>query len=100
MSHYLQSRCLILTSVRPRIATTGGDTLFTSQVAALRRLSPQFVAFLRTLKAVHSGLYSTVVVQLSRMNNDFPAHTGVEQAEFSRTGKRGGVVRRQPVEHM
>ncbi|KAI0308032.1 TauD-domain-containing protein [Multifurca ochricompacta] len=35
--------------------TTGGDTLFTSQVSTLRRLSPQFVAFLRTLKAVHSG---------------------------------------------
>jgi len=58
---------------------TGGDTLFSSQVAALRRLSPQFVAFLRNLKAVHSG---------------------VAQAEFSRTGKRGGVVRRQPVEHI
>ncbi|KAF8530947.1 TauD-domain-containing protein [Gautieria morchelliformis] len=59
--------------------TTGGDTLFSSQVAALRRLSPQYVSFLRTLKAVHSG---------------------VEQAEFSRAGKRGGVVRRQPVEHI
>ncbi|KAG7098939.1 hypothetical protein E1B28_000829 [Marasmius oreades] len=59
--------------------STGGDTLFTSQVSTLRRLSPQFVAFLRTLKAVHSG---------------------VEQAEFSRSGKRGGVVRREPVEHV
>lgn len=56
---------------------TGGDTLFTSQVATLRKLSPQFVAFLRTLKAVHSG---------------------VEQADFSRSGKRGGIVRREPVE--
>ena len=58
---------------------TGGDTLFTSQVAALKRLSPQYVAFLRTLKAVHSG---------------------VEQAEFSRAGRRGGTVRREPVENI
>ncbi|KII93696.1 hypothetical protein PLICRDRAFT_35916 [Plicaturopsis crispa FD-325 SS-3] len=57
----------------------GGDTLFTSQVSTLRKLSPQFVAFLRTLKAVHSG---------------------VEQAEFSRAGKRGGIVRREPVENV
>ncbi len=59
--------------------TTGGDTLFTSQVSALKKLSPQFVAFLRTLKAVHSG---------------------VEQAEHSRAGKRGGIVRREPVENV
>lgn len=58
---------------------TGGDTLFTSQVAALKRLSPQYVAFLRTLKAVHSG---------------------VAQAEFSRAGRRGGTVRREPVENV
>ncbi|EJD55638.1 TauD-domain-containing protein [Auricularia subglabra TFB-10046 SS5] len=58
---------------------TGGDTLFLSQVAALKRLSPQFVAFLKTLKAIHSG---------------------VEQANYSRSGKRGGVVRREPVEHV
>ncbi|THH29740.1 hypothetical protein EUX98_g4448 [Antrodiella citrinella] len=57
----------------------GGDTLFTSQVSTLKKLSPQFVAFLKTLKAVHSG---------------------VEQAEFSRSGKRGGVVRREPVEYV
>jgi sulfonate dioxygenase len=59
--------------------TTGGDTLFTSQISTLRKLSPSFVAFLRTLSAVHSG---------------------VEQAEFSRSGKRGGIVRREPVEHV
>ncbi|KAF9243831.1 TauD-domain-containing protein [Melanogaster broomeanus] len=59
--------------------TTGGDTLFTSQVSTLKKLSPSFVAFLRTLSAVHSG---------------------VEQANFSRSGKRGGVVRREPVEHV
>lgn len=59
--------------------TTGGDTLFTSQVSTLKKLSPSFVAFLRTLSAVHSG---------------------VEQANFSRSGKRGGVVRRDPVEHI
>ncbi|THH04750.1 hypothetical protein EW145_g5291 [Phellinidium pouzarii] len=58
---------------------TGGDTLFTSQVSTLKKLSPAFVAFLKTLKAVHSG---------------------VEQAEFSRSGRRGGVVRREPVEHV
>ncbi|EKM60786.1 uncharacterized protein PHACADRAFT_246914 [Phanerochaete carnosa HHB-10118-sp] len=57
---------------------TGGDTVFTSQVTTLRRLSPDFVAFLRTLRATHS------------------AH---EQAEFSRAGNRGGVVRREPVVH-
>ncbi|KAF5377621.1 hypothetical protein D9615_005108 [Tricholomella constricta] len=59
--------------------TTGGDTLFTSQVSTLKKLSPQFVAFLRTLKALHSG---------------------VEQADFSRTGRRGGIVRREPVENV
>ncbi|KAG6919601.1 hypothetical protein DXG01_004265 [Tephrocybe rancida] len=58
---------------------TGGDTLFTSQVSILKKLSPQFVAFLRTLKAVHSG---------------------VEQADFSRAGNRGGIVRREPVENI
>ncbi|TFL06360.1 hypothetical protein BDV98DRAFT_559272, partial [Pterulicium gracile] len=59
--------------------TTGGDTLFTSQISTLKRLSPPFVAFLRTLKAIHSG---------------------VEQANFSKSGKRGGIVRREPVEHV
>ncbi|KIM48317.1 hypothetical protein M413DRAFT_440038 [Hebeloma cylindrosporum] len=58
---------------------SGGDTLFTSQVSTLKRLSPQFVAFLRTLKAVHSG---------------------VEQAEYSKAGRRGGTVRRDPVENI
>jgi sulfonate dioxygenase len=61
------------------LPTTGGDTLFSSQVATLEKLSPQFVAFLRTLKAVHSGF---------------------TQAEFSRSGKRGGIVRREPVENI
>ncbi|CAL1696245.1 unnamed protein product [Somion occarium] len=59
--------------------SSGGDTLFTSQVSALKRLSPQFVAFLKTLKAVHSG---------------------VEQADFSRSGRRGGAIRRDPVEYI
>lgn len=53
--------------------------MFTSQESTLKKLSPQFVAFLKTLKAVHSG---------------------VEQADFSRSGRRGGVVRREPVEHV
>jgi sulfonate dioxygenase len=61
----------------PRPAGTPSLTRGRSQVQALRKLSPQFVAFLRTLKAVHSG---------------------VEQAEFSRRGNRGGIVRREPVE--
>jgi len=59
--------------------STGGDTLFTSTVQALKKLSPQFVGFLKTLKAVHSG---------------------IEQANYSRSGKRGGIVRREPVEHV
>ncbi|RDX56228.1 TauD-domain-containing protein [Lentinus brumalis] len=59
--------------------TSGGDTLFTSQVSTLSRLSPQFVDFLKTLKATHSGF---------------------EQAEFSRSGRRGGVVRREPVQNV
>ena len=57
---------------------TGGDT-FTSQVSALKELSPRFAAFLRTLKAVHSG---------------------VEQANFSCSGHRGTIVRRDPVENV
>ncbi|KAG8713325.1 hypothetical protein FRC08_013388 [Ceratobasidium sp. 394] len=59
--------------------SSGGDTAFVSQVQALKKLSPPFVAFLRTLTAVHSG---------------------VQQAEYSRSGRRGGVVRRDPVEHV
>lgn len=37
------------------------------------------MAFLKTLKAVHSG---------------------VEQVEFSKKGRRGGIVRRDPVENV
>ncbi|KDQ11595.1 hypothetical protein BOTBODRAFT_35260 [Botryobasidium botryosum FD-172 SS1] len=58
---------------------TGGDTLFVSQIATLKHLSAPFVEFLRTLKAVHSG---------------------VPQAEYSRAGRRGGTVRREPVENV
>ena len=58
---------------------TGGDTLFTSQVGTFKKLSAPIQAFLKTLKAVHSG---------------------VEQANFSRSGRRGGVVRREPVENV
>ncbi|KAJ3487019.1 hypothetical protein NLI96_g3817 [Meripilus lineatus] len=53
----------------------GGDTLFASQVEAYNRLSPAFQQILHGLRAVHSA---------------------VPQAEFSR--KRGGPVRREPVE--
>lgn len=34
---------------------TSGDTIFTSQVNTLKRLSLDFVAFTKTFKAVHSG---------------------------------------------
>jgi len=37
---------------------TGGDTLYSSQVANLRTLSPVMADFLRTLKATHSGFDS------------------------------------------
>ncbi|CAE6444572.1 unnamed protein product [Rhizoctonia solani] len=59
--------------------TCGGDTNFVSQVQALKKLSPPLVEFLKTLKAVHSG---------------------VRQAQNSRAGHRGGIVRRDPVEHV
>jgi taurine dioxygenase/sulfonate dioxygenase len=52
----------------------GGDTAFVNQVEAYNRLSEPLKQFLHGLKATHSG---------------------VEQAEFSRS--RGGVVRREPV---
>ncbi|THH30389.1 hypothetical protein EUX98_g3798 [Antrodiella citrinella] len=53
----------------------GGDTLFSSQVEAYNRLSPEFKKRLEGLRAVHSA---------------------VPQAEASR--QRGGPVRREPVE--
>ncbi|ODN94328.1 hypothetical protein L198_05185 [Cryptococcus wingfieldii CBS 7118] len=56
---------------------TGGDTVYVSQTEAYNRLSPSFRAYLETLTVIHSG---------------------VEQAEFSRRGNRGGVVKREPVE--
>jgi sulfonate dioxygenase len=58
---------------------TGGDTLYVSQVEAYNRLSPSFQAYLETLSVVHSG---------------------VEQANYSRAGGRGGVVKREPVENV
>ncbi|KAH8827342.1 hypothetical protein DL96DRAFT_1669910 [Flagelloscypha sp. PMI_526] len=58
---------------------SGGDTLFTSQILALKKLSPQIIEFLRTLTALHSG---------------------VEQAQHARDGLYGGTLRRQPVEHV
>ncbi|CAE6513911.1 unnamed protein product, partial [Rhizoctonia solani] len=61
--------------------SSGGDTLFVSQVLALKKLSPPSIEFLRTLKAVHSS---------------------VIQARESREGCRTGgqrAVRRDPVEH-
>ncbi|OCF72416.1 hypothetical protein I204_06795 [Kwoniella mangroviensis CBS 8886] len=58
---------------------SGGDTGYVSQVEAYKRLSPPFQQFLETLSVVHSG---------------------VAQADFSRAGNRGGVVRREPVENV
>ncbi|KAJ2915351.1 hypothetical protein MD484_g5061, partial [Candolleomyces efflorescens] len=55
--------------------TLGGDTLFSSQVEAYNRLSDEFKKRLEGLKVVHSA---------------------VSQAEHS--GRRGGPVRREPVE--
>ena len=52
----------------------GGDTLFSNQVEAYNRLSPEFQKRLHGLTAEHSG---------------------VEQANNSRA--RGGIVRREPV---
>jgi sulfonate dioxygenase len=60
------------------VAETGSDTIFSSGVTALKRLSPQFLAFLKTLKALHSG---------------------VALAEITRSGKRPGIVKREPVEN-
>ncbi|GAA6028511.1 hypothetical protein JCM8097_007257 [Rhodosporidiobolus ruineniae] len=56
---------------------SGGDTGYCDMVGAYKHLSPSFRAYLETLSAVHSG---------------------VEQAEFSRKGNRGGIVKREPVE--
>jgi len=58
---------------------TGGDTLFASTVVALKQLSPGFSSFLKTLTAVHSGVAS---------------------ADYSLSGHRGGIVRREPVENV
>lgn len=58
---------------------SGGDTAYVSQVEAYKRLSPSFREYLETLSVVHSG---------------------VAQAEFSRAGNRGGVVKREPVENV
>lgn len=60
-------------------AESGGDTLYADMREAYRRLSPAMQAFLSTLSAVHSG---------------------VAQANHSLSGARGGIVRRQPVEHV
>lgn len=55
------------------------DTIFVSQVEAYNRLSPVFRAFLETLEVEHSGF---------------------EQAAHSRSGKRGGIVKREPVKNV
>ncbi|KDN50308.1 hypothetical protein RSAG8_01644, partial [Rhizoctonia solani AG-8 WAC10335] len=79
VSYELQPPGLTTFFLLAQPSSGGGDTLFVSQVLALKKPSPPFVDFLRTLKAVHSG---------------------VQQAQYSREGRRGGVVRRDPVEHV
>ncbi|POY73312.1 hypothetical protein BMF94_3647 [Rhodotorula taiwanensis] len=56
---------------------SGGDTAYADQRGAYNHLSPSLRSYLETLSAVHSG---------------------VEQAEYSRGGNRGGVVKREPVQ--
>ena len=63
---------LILTQQRPLLTRW-------STVAAYNKLSVPFREWLETLSVVHSG---------------------VEQAEYSRRGNRGGVVKREPVENV
>ncbi|GAA5877481.1 hypothetical protein JCM1840_003863 [Sporobolomyces johnsonii] len=58
---------------------SGGDTGYADQRGAYNHLSPGFRAYLETLQVVHSG---------------------VEQAQFSRSGQRGGIVKREPVENV
>ncbi|GAA5873119.1 hypothetical protein JCM8547_006797 [Rhodosporidiobolus lusitaniae] len=58
---------------------SGGDTGYADMRAAYKHLSPSFRAYIETLSAVHSG---------------------VEQAEHSRKGLRGGIVKREPVENV
>jgi sulfonate dioxygenase len=60
------------------VAETGSDTIFSSSVTALKRLSPHFVTFLKSLKVLHSS---------------------VELTEITRSGKRPGFVKREPVEN-
>ncbi|BGP17686.1 hypothetical protein JCM10213_003591 [Rhodosporidiobolus nylandii] len=58
---------------------SGGDTGYADMVGAYKHLSPSFRSYLETLSAVHSG---------------------VAQAEHSRKGLRGGIVKREPVENV
>ncbi|KAF8604954.1 TauD-domain-containing protein [Ceratobasidium sp. AG-I] len=79
VSYELQPPGLTTFFLLTQPSSGGGDTLFVSQAQALKRLSAPFVAFLRTLTAVHSA---------------------VQQAKYSLEGNRGGVVRRDPVENV
>ncbi|KIY43885.1 TauD-domain-containing protein [Fistulina hepatica ATCC 64428] len=65
---------------------SGGDTLFMSTVAALKRLSPPFVAFLRTLKAEHTSVQQAKFVKSYKLPERRPPSTTVHP-----------VVRRHPV---
>jgi len=58
---------------------SGGDTGYADQRLAYEHLSPKFREYLETLQVLHSG---------------------VAQAEYSRKGLRGGIVKREPVENI
>ena len=70
----------------------GGDTLFTTQAEAYKRLSPEFQKRLHGLRATHSGMLGLCKLWLCVLIKTSIAH---EQANNSQG--RGGVVRRQPV---
>ncbi|CAE6436888.1 unnamed protein product, partial [Rhizoctonia solani] len=56
VSYELQPPGLTAFFLLTQPSSGGGDTSFVSQVQALKKLSPPFVEFLKTLKAVHSGV--------------------------------------------
>ncbi|KAG1839366.1 hypothetical protein C8R48DRAFT_679838 [Suillus tomentosus] len=94
-------------------------------ISTLKKLSPSFAAFLRTLSLLPDRVGAAacaleVVLKLrlksstsiqnaefssqkfafrkSRKRARYDVHSGVEQAQFSRSNKRGGIVRHEPVE--
>ena len=74
--------------------TAGGDTIFSNQVEAYNRLSPEFQKRLHGLKAIHSGESQQTTSKMLRLTST----SGQEQAGMS--AGRGGVVRRDPVSNI